>query len=110
MRMHVLPKSRKVSFSHANVNLNEVTIYAILFLPIPLCHSGEIIFKQGDEGRTFYIIMSGSVKVLRYEYDTLGKRLPEECVGHLRAGDSFGELALLMHSGVRNATIEVVCM
>jgi hypothetical protein len=32
--------------------------------------------------------------------------MPQECVGALRAGDSFGELALF-HSGVRNATIMV---
>lgn len=46
---------------------------------------GETIIKEGDEGVGFYLLLSGSVDVTRG-----GAKLAS-----LRAGDSFGEMALL---------------
>lgn len=55
---------------------------------------GRAFFDQGDSGDRFYVIETGSAEVLR----------DGRPIGTLRAGDSFGELALL-RDGVRTATI-----
>ena len=52
----------------------------------------------GEIGDTFYVIISGRVRVL---VNGVGE------VAQLAAGDHFGELALL-HTQTRNATIETV--
>ncbi|CAG5125298.1 unnamed protein product [Candidula unifasciata] len=57
--------------------------------------SGTVLFNQGDEGRSWYIILKGSVNVSIY-----GKGVV--CV--LGEGDDFGKLAL-MNDAPRAATI-----
>ncbi|KAI5751356.1 hypothetical protein M8J77_006667 [Diaphorina citri] len=56
---------------------------------------GEILFHQGDEGKSWYIIIQGSVDVVIY-----GKG----CVTSLYAGEDFGKLALV-NNAPRAATI-----
>ncbi len=60
---------------------------------------GEVILKEGDPGRSFYVIAAGRVRVF--------KQLPggqELTLAHLEEGAFFGEMALL--SGApRTATI-----
>jgi CRP-like cAMP-binding protein len=56
--------------------------------------SGEIVIRQGDVGDHLYLIRSGSVEVVK------GKRR----VAVLRAGDSFGEVAVLT-AARRTATV-----
>lgn len=62
--------------------------------------AGEVIFEEGDEGQSFYIINRGRVKVLR-------KRPKGEpaVVAGLEPGDFFGEGALL-YGRKRSATIK----
>ncbi|MDT8316377.1 MAG: cyclic nucleotide-binding domain-containing protein [bacterium] len=51
---------------------------------------GETIFKEGDEGERLFIILSGAVRI--------SKNIPgmgEEALSVLRAGDYFGEMALI---------------
>ncbi|XP_071484074.1 rap guanine nucleotide exchange factor 4-like [Diadema antillarum] len=52
------------------------------------CHekAGTVLFHQGDEGRSWYIILKGSVNVVKY-----GKGV----VCTLHEGDDFGKLALV---------------
>ena len=62
-----------------------------------------VLFSQGDEGTTFYIVFRGAVDINGKVRSTLGN-----CVGMLEDGDSFGELALL-GNGIRNASV-VTCV
>ena len=51
--------------------------------------AGEVIFKQGELARNFYIILNGEVQVFRQQNGT------ETPVATLGAGEYFGEMALL---------------
>ncbi|KAK9815809.1 hypothetical protein WJX72_009912 [[Myrmecia] bisecta] len=62
--------------------------------------SGDVIFRQGDPGSEFYIIISGAVDVIVKDEATGD----EKTVAHLFTGDSFGELALLQGHRQRRAT------
>jgi len=52
--------------------------------------AGAILFSEGDQGESMYVIKEGDVKV--YASDENGK---EVILQFLRAGDFFGELALI---------------
>lgn len=49
-------------------------------------------FSQGDPGNKMYVILSGEVKVIRKN------NRGEEEIARLRAGEFFGEMALLLNS------------
>ena len=68
--------------------------------------AGQQVFKQGDEGSTFYIIFSGGIRCVEVYVNDFksGKEGIGECVVKLSVGDAFGELALL-GTGTRAATI-----
>ena len=51
--------------------------------------AGEIIFRQGDLARSFYILLTGTVEVFR------GQGEQEVPVAMLGAGEYFGEMSLL---------------
>jgi len=59
------------------------------------CREGEVIFREGDEGDSFYLIRNGFVKA--------SKRLGDQeiVVAYLRENNTFGETALL--TGERRA-------
>ncbi len=61
--------------------------------------SGDIVFTQGDLGDNVYVIQKGECKVFR-EQDGVQQHLAT-----LRAGDFFGEMAVLSDQA-RNATIQ----
>ncbi|KAL0037517.1 hypothetical protein WJX77_000810 [Trebouxia sp. C0004] len=63
--------------------------------------AGETIFKQGDTGEHFYIILTGAVDVSVHDDDA---EQEDKVVAHLLAGASFGELALMQGHGQRRAT------
>jgi CRP-like cAMP-binding protein len=52
--------------------------------------AGHVIFKEGDNGDCFYLIIDGRVRVTK-KLD--GEKVEE--VATLKAGDYFGEMALL---------------
>jgi NADH dehydrogenase len=64
--------------------------------------AGEAITRQGDMADTFYVIVRGTVQVLREED---GRETP---IARLSAGDSFGEVGLLQHRRRRSATIRAL--
>ena len=61
----------------------------------------EVIIKQGDKGDYYYIIISGSCRVLRNGTETGNKEIK---IADLTKGNSFGEDALISNSP-RNATV-----
>jgi CRP-like cAMP-binding protein len=58
-------------------------------------YKGEAILREGDEGEEFYIIEQGSCECLKL-YDTKGRK-GFVMVRTLKAGEHFGELALIKH-------------
>ncbi len=60
---------------------------------------GEVIVRQGDPGEHFYLIVNGTVEVVRERSSGA-----ETVLAHLGPGEYFGETALLTH-GRRNATV-----
>ena len=74
-------------------------------LPIPvesfkhrLVSAGEIIFLEGQQADTAYVILKGEVQVAA-QGDA-----DNRVVGRLKAGEIFGEMALLRPDGKRTAT------
>ncbi|XP_075770619.1 LOW QUALITY PROTEIN: cGMP-dependent protein kinase 1-like [Pelodiscus sinensis] len=68
---------------------------------------GEAIVREGDEGKNFYIILRGEVRVSR------SVKGQEEPIRVLRAGDHFGELSLLRNirrTATCRALGEVTCI
>lgn len=90
-------KLREISL-FAEVAEPQLAILARRFVPAE-AQAGEVVFREGDEGELFYVIVRGSVIVSRL--DESGQ--PME-LARLADGDQFGELALL-HDGLRNATV-----
>jgi CRP/FNR family transcriptional regulator, cyclic AMP receptor protein len=63
---------------------------------------GEVVFREGDEGDTTYLLKSGAVLLTREHQD--GRVV---AIAELRAGDMFGELAMF-RSEPRSATAEAI--
>lgn len=79
-----------------------VALFAQRTLILEEYGAGQVIFREGDEGRDVYVIRSGQVDVI--------VRSPgggEEALKRLGPGDPFGEMALL-RKAPRNATIRTV--
>jgi len=64
--------------------------------------SGHVIVREGRVGVAFFLVISGSVEVVK------GMGSPEEAVlTKLGAGDFFGEIAALKH-GTRSASVRAL--
>lgn len=61
---------------------------------------GEIIFRENDEGDALYIIVSGSVRIIKGEVEQI-------TLDVLQKRDVFGEMSILDHEP-RSATIETI--
>jgi cAMP-dependent protein kinase regulator len=60
---------------------------------------GDVIIKEGDEGDDFYLVIEGTCEVTKAKDDG-----SQEVVNELKAGDYFGEIALLQ-GDKRHATV-----
>lgn len=61
---------------------------------------GEVVFKEGDQGSTCYIVRSGRARAIREHPD--GRSIT---LAHFGPGDIFGEMAML-DGERRSATVE----
>jgi CRP-like cAMP-binding protein len=64
--------------------------------------AGEVVFREGDESNTCYIVRSGSARAIREHSD--GRSIT---LANFGPGDIFGELAMFDNER-RSATIEAV--
>jgi len=72
-------------------SLDSTELAALSALARPLrCRKGEVVFREGDEGTTLFIVKKGEVRIVLRSQD--GK---EATLGFRAAGDFFGEQALL---------------
>ena len=60
----------------------------------------EILFREGDPGEHFYIVMHGELQVLM-----AAGQMEELQLNLMRAGEHFGEMSLIMPGGHRTATV-----
>ena len=83
--------------------LSEDELNGLADVAVPRSYEpGEVVFREGDEGNSCYVVRSGSLKATKTHSDGRTIALTE-----LHPGDMFGELALF--SGERrSATIEAV--
>lgn len=54
-------------------------------------HKGEILTKQGDEATSFFVILTGKLKVTKHAH----KKKLEHTLSYLNPGDIIGEMALI---------------
>jgi CRP-like cAMP-binding protein len=64
--------------------------------------AGEVVFKEGDEGSTCYIVRSGRARAVREHAD--GRSIT---LAHFGPGDIFGEMAMF-DGERRSATVESI--
>jgi CRP-like cAMP-binding protein len=83
--------------------LSEYDLVAVATVSI-LRHydTGEVVFREGDEGDTCYIVRSGLARAIRQHSD--GRSIT---LSHFSAGDIFGELAMF-DDEPRSATVDVI--
>ena len=69
---------------------NDALIQCCQVMTVEHYDSYQFVFREGSIGTAFYVILRGSVHILKTEKGNLQSELAE-----LKAGDSFGELALI---------------
>lgn len=83
--------------------LSEPELERLAAVAVPRSYrGGEVVFREGDEGSSCYVVRSGSLKATKHHSDGRTIALTE-----LRPGDMFGELALFSGE-TRSATIEAL--
>jgi serine phosphatase RsbU (regulator of sigma subunit) len=60
----------------------------------------EVLFREGDLGEHFYLVMKGELEVLM-----AAGQVEELQLNLMRAGEHFGEMSLIMPGGHRTATV-----
>jgi CRP-like cAMP-binding protein len=83
----------------STLSAEELTRVAQVAMPRRF-EAGEVVFKEGDEGSTCYIVRSGRARAIREHPD--GRSIT---LAHFEPGDIFGEMAML-DGERRSATVE----
>lgn len=86
-----------------DLNFNEIKLVEKI-VNVRHYRPGEPIFKQGEVGVGMYIIVSGVVNIYVEELQATTGAAYTTHVTQLKAGDFFGELALVEHEGRRSAS------
>jgi ABC-type bacteriocin/lantibiotic exporter with double-glycine peptidase domain/CRP-like cAMP-binding protein len=100
-RSYAVDESRSVLENHPIIQVLPQDARALViqsFVPV-LYPFGSTIVREGDEADAFYIVASGRARVIK-----LGENGEELSLNFLRAGEGFGEMALLRHT-TRTASI-----
>jgi CRP/FNR family transcriptional regulator, cyclic AMP receptor protein len=83
--------------------LEERELHEVVQVSVPRrWDRGEVVFREGDDGDTTYLLMSGAVLLTREHQD--GRVV---AIAELRGGDMFGELAMF-RGEKRSATAEAI--
>jgi CRP-like cAMP-binding protein len=83
--------------------LTEADLGAIAGIVKPLkAAAGDVLFREGEVGDAFYVVTGGSVEIVKRRSDG-----EEEKFAVRRAGEAFGEMALL-NDAPRSATARAV--
>lgn len=85
--------------------LDETTLLVIVGESMNLAwKAGSVIFREGDKGEALYVMLEGECSIHE------GTSPQEGEVSHPRAGDSFGEMSLLLNAThSRTATAVTDC-
>ena len=67
---------------------------------------GETIVRQGDQGNSLYMVVSGTLDVFKADQTTQGSAMPGQQVTSLQSSDFFGEMALCTGEA---RTASVIC-
>lgn len=79
--------------------LTREQLAAVAALGKEVAYAGsDVIFREGEAGETFYVVLTGAVRISR---DVSG--MGEEALAVIRAGGHFGEMSLI-DSSPRSAT------
>ncbi len=70
------------------------------YFPRRAVAAGEVVFLEGQPAECAFVILNGEVEVV-----ASGAGGAPVVVNHLKAGQMFGEIALLQPGGTRTATI-----
>ncbi|KAK3252703.1 hypothetical protein CYMTET_38012 [Cymbomonas tetramitiformis] len=103
-RMHDERESLSEAIAQYNFfrNMNaDLRLQLCNFLGYAKCAENHVLFRQGDAGELFYVIISGTCRLTVFN----GKQ--EITLGSLEAGDQFGERSLV-NSVPRAATVTCV--
>jgi CRP-like cAMP-binding protein len=68
-----------------------------------VCPPGTVLFREGETGKTMYVLQSGRVRITKKGIGTE----PVKLLAELGPGEFFGEMAIL-NDKPRNATAEVI--
>ncbi len=82
-----LDKVRRINFFHEFSDMELVRL-------LKICHTrkftaGETVFSEGEIGDRFYVLISGSVEILKHRKEGM------ENLATVKAGDCFGEMAIV---------------
>jgi CRP-like cAMP-binding protein len=86
------------NLSYLEMNLVKKLVHKRTYRP------GEVIFRQGEIGVGMYIIVNGNVNISVENQVDLKSDQQETLITQLKAGDFFGETALVEASSRRPAT------
>jgi CRP-like cAMP-binding protein len=104
--MHDADRAMVLAAFHRNPNLEELFDLSSEDAEVALQGvkrvtfvEGEVVFSKGDFGDTFYVVQDGVFKITDMDDESRNAaKKPSIVLYSLRAGDSFGELALLYES------------
>ena len=98
-----LRESLKQNILFQDLNFSELTLVQNI-VNIRHYRPGETVFRQGEVGVGMYILVSGVVNIYVEEMLAQTSSAVTTHVTQLKAGDFFGELALVENEGRRSAS------